>query len=76
MVMPCGVLVERLTGSPMSHGMHGDSRSPLAKRIRQLVYVSLATQPGIVGIWDQPLDRRALDPLGSPRARRLRASGL
>jgi hypothetical protein len=48
----------------------------LATRIRQLVYLSLATQPGIVGIWDQPLDRRALDSLGKPRARRLRASGL
>ena len=70
--MPCAVLVERLTGSPVSHGMHGDSRSPLAKRIRQIVYVSLATQPGIVGMWDQPLDRRALNSPGRPRARRLR----
>jgi hypothetical protein len=74
--MPCGVLVERLTGRPVWDGMRRDSRSPLATRIRQLVYVSLAMQPGIVGIWDQPLDRRALDSLGRPRARRPRASGL
>ena len=71
--MPCGVLVERLTGSPVSHGMHRDCRSPLAKRIRQLLYVSLATQPGhrrhVGSAARSPSARFARQPTGAAASR-------
>src|SRR5262249_37232997 len=72
MIQPCGVLVERLTASLVSRGAHEVGTSPSTKRMGQLVDVVLAVQPRVVGIGDQPLDRRTLDRLGRPAPCRAR----
>ena len=54
--MPCGVLVERRTGSLVSRGAHEVGTSPSTKRMGQLVDVGLAVHPRVVGIGDQSLD--------------------